>query len=263
MFGYLGYAFALALYPLRLALYVAHLAAYFLTKVVGITYLPLAVVLAGWWFRDTEFVETATQLGAAAPMGFVHNIDRDWEKAIWEWRGVVTALLVWLLLKLFFTISYAVLHPVVHAMPAPRRPLFPQAPLHIPKHVIKTVPTREAVKPLGKPRYRGDIASLVPALPAAVQAVLAQKPRPHTPRQAARPEEPDETPPIPIARELAPPSPPEARVPPRAPRDGVPIEVPRGAADPGRQAPPEARLPPRRPPPPMREENREPSREGS
>lgn len=174
---YIWFAIALLLYPLRLALFLIHSTALFFTRTGGSVAVPAALVALGWWHRGNPIVEALIEAIGGLPVAFFKGAQiREAELFFQEWRGVVAGIVLFFLLHLALAITGAIVRPLLYALPAPRRPFLPRPPLYIPKHIIKTVRAREAVKPLGKPRYRGDMASLVPLLPPNVQAVLALKP---------------------------------------------------------------------------------------
>lgn len=230
-----AYLIALVTYPFRYAFYVLHAFLYFLTKPGAAIILPMVAVAVGY----TLYANGNALLDdiAVAVVAFFRGLfGGEVSETIHAWRGEITAVLAFLVVQWIVGLLGAMLRPFVHALPAPRRPFTPLAPLTIPKHVIRTEPASVVVKPPGRSRYRGNLVDLQARLPGDIQAVLNARPAASAgfaPRVA----------PAPAEASAAQPS---ASTPPDPPEPGR-GEIERAPASPRPSPPGAARVPGRRP----------------
>lgn len=195
---------AAALYPVRFAAYCLHVFVVFLTKPGARFILPAIVIFGAWASYETggtveSLVEPAAQ--------FVREVlGTEWGELAYRYRGILASVAGFFVIGWLVDIIAGLLRPIVHSLPAPRRPLWPLLPLRVPGHTIATVPATVAVTSPGKGRYRGDLAEIVTRLQPDIRTLLEARPRPEPVGPAAvKPPAPQEPPePSPVMPEHAP-----------------------------------------------------------
>jgi len=175
MLRLIAYLIGLLTYPLRFALYLLHSCVYFLTKPGAAIILPLIVVAIGYTlYRNGN---TLLDGSAVVVVAFFRGLFAgEIGETIHAWRGEITAIAAYLVVKWIVAAIGGMIQPLVHALPAPRRPFLPLTPLTIPQHVIRTEPASVVVRLPGRSHYRGNLADLQARLPSEIQAVLNARP---------------------------------------------------------------------------------------
>lgn len=250
----LAYLALLVTYPLRFTLYLVHSTVYFTTKPGAALLVPFALVTWGYVLhaRGNELLDAIAEATVAFFVGLFQGPTGVF---IHEQRAAITAVLAFFLLYWLLPIVTWPIRAIVHALPAPRRPFFPIAPLRIPAHVVRTETARVVVALAGRGFYKGDLASLTARLPRDIQAVLGPRPAETPPAFEPPPHAPESA----VAEATPPPAPPPPPAAPRKPEREAAARPP--APDERRRAPPpEARVPGRRPAPPAMPEP-EPARD--
>lgn len=197
---FVWFLIACAFYPFRLLLFWLHSIFIFLTKPGARIILPLAVVLlATWWrFSYGEPVEMFVDAFGGLYRDIINALfGPAWGQLAYEYRGSISGVIVYFVLSLAVSLISAILHPFVHALPPPRRPFLPLAPLRAPKHVVGVEPVSVVVQSPGERTYSGDLARMLARLPAEIREVIARPYEPARMAVEASPVEPPATPPHP------------------------------------------------------------------
>lgn len=180
MLKYLQYVLECQWFTVRYAIYLVHSFLVFLAKPGARYIVPIVVIGSVYYGRDYLRSLFGSEVDSLWQDVVPTFIGRNLTSSLFAYRIEISAIVVLICFVLVFLLFASMLRPVIGAFLAPKRPLPPDPPFHVPDTKVYTVDVKRLLTKKRYKRLSNGLDTLSQGLPVHLQQVMQHKPSPRS-----------------------------------------------------------------------------------